>query len=78
MCTHADVHQVIGTGIHAKVYLAKAKKTHHYYALKQFNKSTVVHKKRMHYLEDEMRALLTLSCTFIVRMLGSFQDERHV
>ena len=72
------VRQVIGTGLHAKVVLAKHKRSSHFFALKRFNKASVIRHKRLAYIADEMTALTHVSSPFIVKLHGSFQDERYV
>jgi len=73
-----DTKQVLGIGADAKVFLAQAKKSRHFYALKRFPKRRVLEHTSIPRLNNEMRALLSFNSPFIVHMHGSFQDDSYV
>jgi hypothetical protein len=68
----------IGKGSYGYVRLGKLKSSGATYALKQTRKVDIVQKRAMRYVKAERKTLQMADHPFIVKIHGSFQDNRNV
>lgn len=69
---------VVGKGSYAKVVLVKKKDSGKIYAMKILKKTHVEKKKQTERIITERNVLMEASHPFIVKMFGSFQNDRKL
>lgn len=67
-----------GTGTFGRVYLSKLKDKDQYYAMKMLKKIEVIRLKQVEHINSERGILAEVKFPFVVNLLCTFQDERHV
>ncbi|CAG9333291.1 unnamed protein product [Blepharisma stoltei] len=67
--------RTIGTGSYARVRLALHISSNEMVVIKMIKKSFAASEKHMRHVKNERQILQQLRCPFIVRLLGTFQDE---
>lgn len=73
-----EVTRTLGTGSFGRVCLALHRPTGVYYAMKRLRKSDVVRLKQVEHTNNERSLLASVDHPFLVRMVCTFQDERHL
>lgn len=73
-----EVHRTLGTGSFGRVLLVLHRPSGQYFAMKKLRKSDVVRLKQVEHTNNERSLLAQVENPFIVRMAGTFQDERHL
>lgn len=73
-----EVHRTLGTGSFGRVLLVLHRPSGQYFAMKKLRKSDVVRLKQVEHTNNERSLLAQVDNPFIVRMAGTFQDERHL
>lgn len=71
-------HLTLGTGTFGRVMLCSHRATGDYYAMKMLRKVDIVKLKQVDHVVNEKLILSRISHPFIVNMLCSLQDSRHV
>ncbi|KAF9971240.1 hypothetical protein BGZ73_005842 [Actinomortierella ambigua] len=70
--------ETLGTGTFGRVYLAKFRHDHSYYAMKVLKKSEVVRLKQVEHINSEKLILSQVHFPFIVNLFTTFQDDRNL
>lgn len=73
-----EVQRTLGTGSFGRVFLVVHKPTGQFFAMKKLRKSDVIRLKQVEHTNNERYLLLQVDYPFIVRMICTFQDERHL
>lgn len=73
-----ELQRTLGTGSFGRVCLALHRPSGQYFAMKKLRKSDVVRLKQVEHTNNERSLLSQVESPFIVRMVCTFQDERHL
>lgn len=73
-----EIQRTLGTGSFGRVMLVRHLPTGQFYAMKKLRKSDVVRLKQVEHTNNERHLLSQVDHPFIVKMLCTFQDERHL
>ena len=68
----------IGKGGFGKVWRVEHKKTRMKYALKEMSKCKIINKKSVNSVLNERNMLCNINHSFIVNMIGAFQDRENL
>ncbi|KAG0298291.1 hypothetical protein BGZ98_000256 [Dissophora globulifera] len=70
--------ETLGTGTFGRVYLAKFRHDHTFYAMKVLKKTEVVRLKQVEHINSEKQILSQVHFPFIVNLFTTFQDDRNL
>lgn len=70
--------RTIGTGTFARVKLARHNSTQQILVLKVMKKQHLIQKRQVEHVNNERKILSRLDNPFVVKILGSFQDDRYI
>eukprot|EP00753_Platysulcus_tardus_P015038 PLAT4733.1.p1 GENE.PLAT4733.1~~PLAT4733.1.p1 ORF type:complete len:331 (-),score=112.14 PLAT4733.1:328-1320(-) len=73
-----DVGVTLGTGSFGRVRFATHPETGSYWAIKMLKKAEVIRLQQVEHMISEKAILMSLDHPFIVKMAGTFQDERYL
>jgi serine/threonine protein kinase len=73
-----EIYRCVGHGGFSKVYLARRLTDGCFCALKVIDKKLIKEESRIDMVRNEDDIMRTLSHPFIVKMIGSFETNRHV
>lgn len=73
-----EISRTLGTGSFGRVILVRHLPSNQFYAMKKLRKSDVVRLKQVEHTNNERHLLSQVDHPFIVKMLCTFQDERHL
>ncbi|KAI9332251.1 camp-dependent protein kinase catalytic subunit beta, partial [Obelidium mucronatum] len=76
----SDFHfiRTLGTGTFGRVYLSKYRDSDQYYAMKMLNKADLVRMQQLEHVACEKQILHEINFPFIVNLVCTFQDDRHL
>ncbi|OII74271.1 cAMP-catalytic domain-containing protein [Cryptosporidium ubiquitum] len=70
--------RTLGTGSFGRVFLSKYKEDNSIYAIKRLKKSVVIRQKQVDHITNEKAILSRIKHPFLVRMYGTFKDDRYL
>lgn len=70
--------KTVGTGTFGRVRLVKLRDHDKYFAMKIMRKADIVRLHQIDHIFSEKFLLSRLSCPFIIRLYGTFQDQKHL
>ncbi|OVF09340.1 putative cAMP-dependent protein kinase catalytic subunit [Clavispora lusitaniae] len=70
--------RTLGTGSFGRVHLVRSVHNGRYYAIKVLKKQQVVKMKQVEHTNDERRMLKLVEHPFLIRMWGTFQDQKNL
>ena len=70
--------RTIGTGTFSRVKLSRHHSTQRVLVLKVMNKHHLIQKRQVEHINNERKILSRINSPFVVKMLGSFQDDRYI
>lgn len=76
--TDFEVTRTLGTGSFGRVCLARHHPTGQYFAMKKLRKSDVIRLKQVEHTNNERALLARVDHPFLVKMVCTHQDERHL
>lgn len=70
--------KTVGTGTFGRVRLVRLRAHEKYFAMKIMRKDDIIRLHQVDHIFSEKFLLSRLSCPFIIRMYGTFQDQNHL
>lgn len=70
--------KTVGTGTFGRVRLVKLRNHDKYFAMKIMRKADIVRLHQVDHIFSEKFLLSRLACPFIIRLYGTFQDQKHL
>ena len=73
-----DLLETIGTGTFGRIRLVKTLSSKQFYALKVMKKGRIVELKQLPHIQDEVRVMSRVRCSFIPELVAFFHDDNNI
>jgi len=73
-----DLLETLGTGTFGRVRLVRSLEDHQYYALKMMKKGRIVRLRQLEHIQNEVRILSRVRCSFVSELYAVFQDDNSL
>lgn len=73
-----DLLETVGTGTFGRIRLVKTLSSKQFYALKVMKKGRIVELRQLPHIQDEVKVMSRVRCSFIPELVAFFQDDNNI